>query len=380
MEDLQAWPAAAIFALKSRGGSDYNVSAQGPSRFSQGVPRLMKVKIDLKKVFYFSAALLILIAIAVFFIFFLSVRGIFLDKYFPNSKAGSAVVSVRDVYDDFWTWTMILAVSCIGLFILSFIYSLITYSLFIRKPYTIIKKGLKCVKDGDFETRLPVKGLAETALLIEEFNAMVKACQKKISIKHYVSDSTEKMLEHLDSGEITTQPRRKLVTIFFSDVRDFTSFSEQHDPLVVINTINELFDIQVAAIRRNAGDIDKFIGDEIMVEFPSPSAAFKAADEIQSKIAVYNRKRRFPLDVGIGVNFGEAVVGAIGSGGQFNWTTIGHTVNVARRLCGMAEPGEIVVSGSVYEKLKTKRACEESDIRVKGISKAVHVYTFCPRD
>lgn len=339
----------------------------------------MKIKIDLKKVFYFSAALLILVSIIVFFIFFLSVRGMFITKYFPNPKAGSAQVSVRGVYDDFWNWTAILAIISIGLFILSFVYSLIAYSLFIRKPYAVIKTGLRSVKDGDFETRLPVKGLAETALLIEEFNAMVKACQKKISIKHYVSGSTEKMLERLDSGEITTQPRRKLVTIFFSDVREFTSFSEQHDPLVVITTINEIFDIQVAAIRRNAGDIDKFIGDEIMVEFPSAQAAFKAADEIQSKIAAFNRKRRFPLEVGIGINFGEAVVGAIGSGGQFSWTTVGHTVNVARRLCGMAQAGEIVISGSVFEKLKTKRQCDESDIKVKGISKAVHVYTFCPR-
>jgi adenylate cyclase len=340
----------------------------------------MKVKIDLKKVFYFSTALLILIAIIFFFVFFLSVRAVFIDKYFPNPKAGTAQVSVRGVYDDFWNWTAILAVICIGLFILSFIYSLITYSLFIRKPYAAVRTGLRSVKDGNFETRLPVRGLAETAHLFEEFNAMVKACQKKISIKHYVSGSTEKMLEHLDAGEITTQPRRKLVTIFFSDVREFTSFSEQNDPLVVINTINEIFDIQVQAIRRHSGDIDKFIGDEIMVEFPSPSTAFKAADEIQAKICTYNRKRRFPLAVGIGINYGEAVVGAVGSSGQFNWTTIGHTVNVARRLCAMAEPGEIVISGSVYERLKIKRDCSESNIRVKGINKPVHIYTIAARE
>jgi class 3 adenylate cyclase len=340
----------------------------------------MKMKLDLKKVYYFSAALLIVLAIAVFFIFFLGVRGAFIGKYFPNAKAGSALVIVRNVYDDFWGWVAILAAVSIGLFLLSFVYSLITYSLFIKKPHAILKNGFKNVKEGDFETRLPVKGLAELTLLFEDFNTMVKACQKKISIKHYVSGSTEKMLEHLNSGEITTQPRRKLTTLFFSDVREFTTFSEQNDPLVVINTINEIFDIQVAAIKRNSGDIDKFIGDEIMVEFTTPSAAFKAADEIQAKIAVYNRKRRFPLEVGIGINYGEAVVGAVGSGEQYNWTTIGHTVNVARRLCSLAEPGCIVISATVYEKLKIKRACEESDIKVKGISKPVHAYTIRCRE
>jgi adenylate cyclase len=340
----------------------------------------MKVKLDLKKAYYFSAVLLTLLAIAVYFVFFLSIEGAFIGKYLSNSKSGTAIVSIKDFYQDLLNWILILVFMSLGVFVLSFVYSFITHSLYIKRPHAVLQNGFKSVKEGDFETRLPVKGLAETAALFEEFNSMVKACQKKISIKHYVSGSTEKMLEHLNAGEITTQPRRKLTTIFFSDVRAFTAFSERNDPLVVINTINEIFDIQVAAIKRNAGDIDKFIGDEIMVEFPSPSAAFKAADEIQAKIAVYNRKRRFPLEVGIGVNFGEAVVGAIGAGDQFNWTTIGHTVNVARRLCGAAEPGDIVVSASVYEKLKIKRSCEESDIKVKGVSKPVHAYTVRCRD
>ena len=336
----------------------------------------MKVKLDLKKAYYFGVVLLILLAIAAYFVFFLTVGGAFIVKYLPNSKAGTANVSIKDFYQDLLNWTLILVFLSLGIFVLPFVYSLVTYSVFINRPHAVLKRGFKSVKEGDFETRLAVKGLSETAALFEEFNSMVKACQKKISIKHYVSGSTEKMLEHLNSGEITTQPRRKLTTIFFSDVRDFTTFSEQNDPLVVINTINEIFDIQVAAVQRNSGDIDKFIGDEIMVEFPSPSAAFKAADEIQAKIASYNRKRRFPLAVGIGINFGEAVVGAVGAGDQFNWTTIGHTVNVARRLCGVAEAGSIVVSESAYEKLKIKRACERSAIKVKGVSRPVHAYVI----
>ncbi len=334
----------------------------------------MKMKMDLKKTYYFSTALLVLIVIAVFFIFFMSVEGIIVNKYLPRTQSDGIVVSKTIAYQDLMQLTLILVFVSIGLFVLHFFYSLLTFAMYFQRPFTVLRGGFKSVRDGDFETRLPVKGLVEIAALYEEFNAMVKACQKKISIKHYVSGSTAKMVDGLNAGEITTQPHRKLVTIFFSDVRDFTTFSEQNDPLVVISTINEIFDIQVAAVKRNAGDIDKFIGDEIMVEFASPAAAFKAADEIQSRIAVYNRKRRFPLAVGIGINYGEAVVGAIGSGDQFNWTTIGHTVNVARRLCGLAEPGAIVVSDTVYERLKIKRSCEEADVKVKGISKQVHAY------
>ena len=86
-------------------------------------------------------------------------------------------------------------------------------------------------------------------------------------------------------------------------------------------------------------------GDEIMVEFPTPSLAFKAASEIQKKLQSFNNRREIPLEVGIGINFGEAIVGAIGSGAQYDWTMIGHTVNVARRLCAAAEKGEIVAVG-----------------------------------
>jgi class 3 adenylate cyclase len=186
------------------------------------------------------------------------------------------------------------------------------------------------------------------------------------------------MVEGLKTGEISIQPRRKLVTVFFSDVRGFTSYAEEHDPLMVINTINEIFYIQVNIINKNFGDIDKFIGDEIMVEFPSPSLAFKSALEIQKKISSYNKRRKDVLQVGIGINFGEAVVGAVGSGDKYDWTMIGNTVNIGRRLCGAADPDCIVVSAPVYEKLKTKRSCREIDIKVKGISKKVTAYIFEP--
>jgi adenylate cyclase len=113
-----------------------------------------------------------------------------------------------------------------------------------------------------------------------------------------------------------------------------------------------------------------------MVEFPSPSLAFKAAQEIQNRMASFNKKRQIALSVGIGINFGEAIVGPIGAGGQYNWTMIGNTVNIASRLCGAAEAGAILISSSVYEKLKIKRSLEETDIKVKGISKAMKAYAL----
>jgi len=337
---------------------------------------MISIKTDLKKVYYFSAVFLTLLIVLVYFIFFVNVENYIIQKYLPASSPDPVSVKKSSMILDFRSIDLYLYGISLVLFILPVVFSLITYNLYIKKPTMELRAGIRSVKEGDFETRITEKGFKEMILLFEDFNNMVKACQKQIAIKHYVSGSTQKMVEHLNTGEITTQPRRKLVTILFSDVRDFTTFSEVNDPLVVISTINEVFDIQVAAIKRNSGDIDKFIGDEIMVEFPSPSLAFKAAQEIQARMQSYNKKRGNPLFVGIGINYGEAIVGAIGSGEQFDWTTIGHTVNIARRLCSAAEPGHIVISGGVYEKLKIKRECKETEIRVKGVNKAVKTFIF----
>ena len=336
-------------------------------------------KADLKKIYYFSIAALVLIIIIVYGLFFVNIGNTFKEKYLPKSKSDTVSISRSDVLEDInkMTWTYFFI--SIGIIILPFIYSFITYWFFINLPFFELTHGMITVMDGDFETRLAVKGLREYAELYECFNNMVRACQKKIAIKHYVSGSTEKMVDQLHTGEITAQPHRKMVTIFFSDVRKFTSYSEQNDPLDVINTINEIFTIQVNAIKKHKGDIDKFIGDEIMVEFSTPSQAFKAASEIQQKLKTFNKKRKVPLEVGIGINFGEAIVGAIGSGYQFDYTMIGHTVNVARRLCAAAEKGEIVVSHAFYEKLKVKRECKKKEIKVKGISKPVKAYFYCKK-
>jgi len=337
---------------------------------------MLSLKTDLKKIYYTGIAVLIFLIILSYFIFFLSLQNHLIQSYLPDSKNDAVLVSKSNVYKDLLGGLTTFFIMSLVIFSATFVFSIVTYTLYIKKPFQKLRQGFRTVKDGDFETRIPVKGLNEIASLFEEFNNMVKSCQKKISIKHYVSSSTKKMVEILNTGEITTQPRRKLLTVFFSDIRGFTSFAEEHDPMMVITTVNEIFDIQVALIKKYSGDIDKFIGDEIMAEFPTPSAAFKCATEIQAKLSAFNKKRSVPLNVGIGINFGEAIVGAIGSGDQFNWTMVGHTVNIGRHLCSVAEPGQIVVSQEVQEKLKVKRQCKRTDVKMKKLAKPVKAIVY----
>jgi adenylate cyclase len=138
----------------------------------------------------------------------------------------------------------------------------------------------------------------------------------------------------------------------------------------VVDTLNTLFDIQVDAIVRHAGDIDKFIGDEVMATFADPGDAFKAAMEIQKKVAAFNKGRKKPLHVGIGIHTGEAVIGALGSGDFYNWTNIG------RRLCTAAAAGEVLISEQAFAGVRTTRSHDRKAVSAKGISTPLAVRSF----
>jgi class 3 adenylate cyclase/HAMP domain-containing protein len=255
--------------------------------------------------------------------------------------------------------------------------SILIIRLYVRViigPISVLTDAVKNVSGGNLDMKIPVRGRDEIATLSTEFNKMIKIWRKKVTMEKFVSKSTAKMVEDLKTGEFTSEPKRKKITIFFSDVRGFTSYSENHEPMNVVTSLNKLFDIQVEIIEKHDGDIDKFVGDEIMANFPSPIAAFKAAREIQKKMDSFNKKRKEPLYIGIGINYGDAVVGSIGSGDAHDWTSIGDTVNLGARLCSAADKGKIVISESVFKRLRIKHDFEEKNIQVKGKKAKIPIY------
>ncbi|MBC05029.1 adenylate/guanylate cyclase domain-containing protein [Thalassospira sp.] len=147
-------------------------------------------------------------------------------------------------------------------------------------------------------------------------------------------------------GEITSQ--NVITTLFFSDIRDFTGFSEQNTPEDVVDFLNELMSLQVRILRAHGGDIDKMIGDAILARFDGDDGAknaLRAAEEILTTMGRFN----FPRALGIGVYRGSVISGAIGPEDRRDFTVIGDSVNVAARLCSAAEAREIVVDASLTE-------------------------------
>jgi class 3 adenylate cyclase/tetratricopeptide (TPR) repeat protein len=153
---------------------------------------------------------------------------------------------------------------------------------------------------------------------------------------------------------------RKLVTVFFADVANYTSMAEKLDPEEVHQIMDGCFKILMDEIHRHEGTINQFTGDGVMALFGAPVAhedhaqrACHAALSIQKAIGEYGEKVKQDCGVGfqmrIGLNSGPVIVGSIGDDLRMDYTAVGDTTNLAARMEGMAKPGAILASGHTHK-------------------------------
>jgi len=178
------------------------------------------------------------------------------------------------------------------------------------------------------------------------------------------------------------------VTVLFSDVRSFTTVTEQLGAQGTVSLLNEYFTLMVDCIQLEGGMLDKFIGDAIMAAFGVPVAheddedrAVRAAVSMIRELALFNRARasrgQKPVEIGIGINTDEVVSGNIGSPKRMNYTIIGDGVNLAARLetANKQYGSRILVSEYTYKKLRgTYRSREVDRVVVQGKTEPVVIY------
>lgn len=162
------------------------------------------------------------------------------------------------------------------------------------------------------------------------------------TLERYVSPQLVKyVMDNLDSIRFDGQKRK--LTIFFSDVRSFTTLTEKSDPVRLLKQLNEYLEAMTDIIFKYDGIADKFIGDGIMAHWgaftpdrPNAALAARAALDMMDKLAELNRHWEatgFPaLDIGIGLNTAEVIFGNVGTGKKLDFTAIGDGVNLAARL------------------------------------------------
>ena len=196
----------------------------------------------------------------------------------------------------------------------------------------------------------------------------------------YVSFHTIQNAEKNLSSKSSTRE----LCFLFTDIRGFTTMCENMQPREVISILNHYLDIETKIIFENGGDVDKYVGDEIMAFFSGPKKeinACKAAMEIRKAM---RREQKAALkegsalvSIGIGINSGPVVFGPVGSKTRKDFTSIGDTVNLAARLEGANKEygSKSIISEEVYKNLSNDFICRELDfIAVKGKTEAVRIY------
>lgn len=186
---------------------------------------------------------------------------------------------------------------------------------------------------------------------------------------------------------------KRKITIFFSDIREFTSISEKIRPEELVNLLNEYLTEMSAIIIKNQGLVDKYMGDAIMAFWNAPvnqrdhaEIACMSSLEMIDKLAQLQQKwhtRGIPsFSIGIGINSGEAIVGNMGSEKRFDYTAMGDSVNLASRLEGLNKiyGTQIIISQMTFMAVKDMFLCRKLDaVKVKGREESIFIYELCSK-
>lgn len=238
-------------------------------------------------------------------------------------------------------------------------------------PVRDIGDVCRAVTGGNFSHKVQVHSSDEIGELGSTVNTMVDGLYERYALSKFVSNSTIQSLRKEGEGEEIT------LTLLFSDIRGFTSYSEPRRPEEVVQKLNELLNMQSKIISQHNGDIDKFVGDEVIAIFTGPDGPARACEsaiDIQAKLnsspAHYDR-----LQVGIGIHTGKVIMGMIGSQERADYTVIGDNVNTASRLCSSAKQQEILLSLTTGQAVRELAQLEGPyKLRVKGKQNYVGVY------
>ncbi len=190
-----------------------------------------------------------------------------------------------------------------------------------------------------------------------------------------------------DPTKVRVESERRFVTILFGDVSGFTALSEKLDPEEVVHIINRYFSAMLKIVEKYGGDVDKFIGDAIMVIFGAPVAhaddperAVRAAVEMQQVIQAFDPVVTpdgtvVKVKMSIGINTGEVVAVNMGSDKRMEYTVMGDNVNLSSRLEGVATADQIIISDNTFQYVKDVIEYEKlKPVKVKGKEKPIQIY------
>jgi class 3 adenylate cyclase/FixJ family two-component response regulator len=213
------------------------------------------------------------------------------------------------------------------------------------------------------------------------YNALQSNSTKmRDTFERFVAPSVVK--QALDAEDVKLGGERQEISVLFADIRGYTTFSEQVEPEKVVEMLNHYLNVAGGIIIGWEGTLDKFFGDGLMAIFNAPNKqedhVYRAAESALAIIQAaekINEIYGYKLAYSVGVHVGEAVVGYIGTSYAINYTAIGDTVNLAKRLQEMASPGQILIDESIVKRLGERIDAKPlGQISIKGRSQPAQAY------
>jgi class 3 adenylate cyclase len=292
------------------------------------------------------------------------------------------------------------------------------------RPVRELSMAARRVGGGEFEARAPVTTRDELGELGAAFNDMTVRLatarqqleakntelagalqslresrerlelleQLKGELSKFVPEAVKRLLEQ-NPNATELEKKNVEVSVLFLDIAGYTKLSEQLDARKLNQLVQTYFSSFLELIQRHHGDINETAGDGLMVIFQAqPTAADHALNATRAAFAIRQRTEQLneeyggvfpPIGLHMGINTGEALVGAtkIGGAGSQRWTftATGPTTNVAARFAGSAQAGEIIVGPTTAERIKSQFVLESLGERTfKNVSQPIHVYRVIP--
>ncbi len=259
----------------------------------------------------------------------------------------------------------------------------------IQRPVGMLSDFAHRIGSGDLTGRLTLTGRDVTGRLAKALNDMAEGLQERDHVKEvfgrYIATQVS---DEILKGQVNLGGEARQVTILFSDIRNFTSMSEQMTPAQVVAFLNDYFSEMVDAVFEQNGMLDKFMGDGLMAVFgvfgdtaDHQRRSVLAALRMKALLGKINGERavagKAPIAIGIGIHTDEVIVGNIGSRKRLEFTVVGDGVNVSSRLQGLNKEfgTTILVSETTFQALKDEFECRQMpEATLRGRAKDLRFY------
>ena len=219
------------------------------------------------------------------------------------------------------------------------------------------------------------------AIVLDDMTEQKKLEAQRGLLRRMVSPA---VLDQIDPNSLQIGGKKVYITILFADIRGFTAYSEQHSPEELVAVLNRYLAAAADAVLANEGTVDKFLGDAVMAWYNAPLPqpdhtlrAVKSALAVRDAVAALHIEmpKEAHLDFGVGIHYGEAVLGWIGTEKRLEYTAISDSVNTAKRIQENCAKNQILISREAYERVKDEiNAKPFIPLSVKGKTQPLEVY------